>query len=146
MSDIKICGSGSCNGVCISAEYLLVAPTLHASGNVFGMPCHLHGTVTRKPLQNVDLQFLWCLGIHLKFDFPRVWFRDYLFPRPCTSSLWQLTLCMSWLVIHKMQYYWFIGLVYVAVTGRKRTLFQNAIIEKNTIKNIRFLTTIVQQL
>jgi len=40
-------------------------------------------------------------------------------------------------------------MVYVAVTGRKRTLFQNTIIEKNTIKNIhiyRFLTTIVQQL
>ena len=38
-------------------------------------------------------------------------------------------------------------LLYVAVTGRKRTLFQNAIIEKNTIKIINIyqsLATIVQ--
>ena len=43
----------------------------------------------------------------------------------------------------------FIGYVYVAVTGRKHTLFRNAIIEKTRLQKLIFigsLATIVQQL
>ena len=65
MSDIKISGSvvtGLCNGVRISAECLLDL-TLHAPGNVSGIPCLQfvvweHDQKTSSKI-NVDLQFLW---------------------------------------------------------------------------------------